>query len=748
MSRGARQSASLSVLLIVCAALGCGDDSDVHARDAAAGRPGSDEGSGTHDVDHGERATDAAAMDAGDAASDARDAEVPDASEPTAQAPALPPCDDRFGLLRVAGWPGGGAQLALALSANAGEPSLARKDGAGELSSELHAQPQTSGLTLLAIVPSSDAQEQALRLSAARALIGALPVDERIAVAVMSAGSPLAADLTEQRAHVLARIDALAPAEPVADAQLAADFTQLAERLRQVFTAWGPLARSAVLIGAALPDGGSSLVAGDEDAGAGGDASLRVRAGVLQASLIAPEQRPATASAAKTQARALAQRIAEQRERIVLLGACGSFAAGEVLTLALGDLRCDLPAPAPIAEHVASVCDASAAAADAYPFADTIEIVLTDEERALHDEYSAAQSEDVFSAHVVLGTSAAIEATAHFRGQTSLNCDRKNYSINLKGPEPRRIAPGIANDEFYLISMCKDESYFLQLVASEMMRPLGIYPLVQRYVRLRVAGEERGVYLLIEKPEEAAISSRLAPSAVVRRRFEAQKKAPDIKFPDDPDGAELARTQYEALAALVDQVEPDVLGTALDEQMDFEGYLRWLAINSYLQCGDSADEMFFYASNESGAPNGGPYFRIHGWDSDDLFEPCHHSGGYAMNDPAGVAYCAESRLDRALLVSDAVEAHYVDVLDEVMTDAWPATAVDALLDQTRAQLFAQLQDESVCAAMSELIAIDPEAAQCARARADIDDAFSLFRDKLAARSALLRDAIAAWRSTR
>lgn len=43
------------------------------------------------------------------------------------------------------------------------------------------------------------------------------------------------------------------------------------------------------------------------------------------------------------------------------------------------------------------------------------------------------------------------------------------------------------------------------------------------------------------------------------------------------------------------------------------------------------------------------YFHLHAWDPSDIADSCHHGGVFAWQDPYGLAYCVEGRLERALL---------------------------------------------------------------------------------------------------
>jgi hypothetical protein len=219
-----------------------------------------------------------------------------------------------------------------------------------------------------------------------------------------------------------------------------------------------------------------------------------------------------------------------------------------------------------------------------------------------------------------------------------------------------------------------------------------------------------------------------------------------VKYPNDPAGAEQALTAYQSLAARIDEVAPDRLAADLAERVDLDGYLDWLAFNTYLQCGDSADEVFFYASRER-APDGQLrwYFRHHGWDADDLFRNCHHEGKFAIADPAGLLFCAESHLDRALVAAPEVQARFVDAVDRLISETLPPERVLELLAQTRSELFAKLQDEAACAAMTELTSAFPEATSCERVQAVIDEGARAFEVALYVRMSELQALIAAQR---
>ena len=359
--------------------------------------------------------------------------------------------------------------------------------------------------------------------------------------------------------------------------------------------------------------------------------------------------------------------------------------------------------------------------------------------RAHFDALDAAASEDEFTLALALGAARPVSARAHFRGQSSLGCARKNLAVNLSGTTPRRLFPGGADDEFLLISLCLDAAYVNQALANRLMRRLDVLPLGDRFVAVTVDGEPRGVYLLLQKPVDTLRRDLAALAGVIRRRFDPEDKPEDIDYPDDDAGRAWAIDEYHALLALVDAVPPAQLGDALAARFDLDGYLRWLALTSYLHNGDFVDEAFFYLSDE--AP--GPWFRQHGWDSDGLFTPCHHGGNFAFEDPHGLTFCLEGHLDRALLVSDAIYARYVAALEALITEQAPPELVADVLDGVRADLVARLGDDATCAAMSEVGARD-----CAGLVAAIDARVAFLKGAVVARAAELATGIAAWRGAR
>jgi hypothetical protein len=173
-----------------------------------------------------------------------------------------------------------------------------------------------------------------------------------------------------------------------------------------------------------------------------------------------------------------------------------------------------------------------------------------------------------------------------------------------------------------------------------------------------------------------------------------------------------------------------------------ESYLRWLAFNTYMQSGDYADEVYFYASAEATSW----YFRVHAWDSDDLFRKCHYKSKYVHDDPAGIVYCSEGDLDKALFASAAVYERFLDALEAWITSDLSGPVLEAAVAKAQGRLFAVLQNDATCAAMTELVKDDASLAECNAMRAEISADMDTFLEDAQTRGAILLDWIGIWRS--
>jgi hypothetical protein len=439
--------------------------------------------------------------------------------------------------------------------------------------------------------------------------------------------------------------------------------------------------------------------------------------------------------------------LAQSGTRTYTLGIC--LPAGVTgplqLTTPEGAACEDLATPEGPPEESAMECDRAAIAAGQRHYPDSIEFIMTEHERKLFNSYAEEKRTDDFSLHVRIGGAAPVSAVAHLRGQTSLDCARKSFTVNLKGGEPRHLAPFFATDEFYLISMCKDDRYHQQVTANFLAADLGLFPLSFRLVELIVAGSTQGVYLLLEKRREGLLEEHSRVHTIVRRRFDPEGKMPDVLYPSDTPPDDPALDGYWKLVSDLEGLAGSELAAAAEDRFDLDGFLTAVAFHSLMGNGDWVDEMIFVSTESVRKGKRGERYDLMLWDMDDLYCSCHHSGKWAMPDEYGLLFCAEGNLEKRLLADPLIYARFVEILDGMIASRVTEETVEAALDKTAAILLPFFERPEICAAMVELLKSNPEATTPEVAVADIEAEMAQLRSDYLARRDLLLSRIKDYR---
>jgi hypothetical protein len=310
--------------------------------------------------------------------------------------------------------------------------------------------------------------------------------------------------------------------------------------------------------------------------------------------------------------------------------------------------------------------------------------------RLLTEGYGSTK--DPFDVGITFNESqeAPLQATAHFRGQHALFCDRKSYTVNLPGKDTRFLGPDSGSDEFYLIAMCEDAGLFRAFLGDSLYRRYDLFPPRLRYVEVTFNGESNGVYLMMEKREEELQRDSARLRGILRRRYagiSSAKGAPEIEYTSSDDETLLAA--YYELAA--DGIDDASLKEYLQERMDLDQYLRWIALNSVLLNADTPDECLFI-STESIDPEGRPtdHFRLMAWDPEDIQGACDAS--MPFKDENGLTFCQEAAMDRRVLANAEIFSDYVEILKSVIESLTPEV-YQAVLDEAQNQLFALFDRE-------------------------------------------------------
>jgi hypothetical protein len=604
------------------------------------------------------------------------DAAPPDGAPPDAAPPPPPPPPPPPAIVRTVAWPGGGVQMLLELPAEApdaaawAEVTFERANQA-PVPAVLRPAGITEGITVILLVPSADPGEHLMRRVLADALIDALPPGERVAVMAAGEAPVLLAELTTDRAHARSQLAAFRSEADRSAAPLMDDLREAVADLESRFTTPG---RTIIVLGedvAETPPGLERPV------------QTLSRAAVLDL---------------EGDAAAIVAELRTRRAALVRVGACPALPEGEVFGLRAAGTYQVVRAPEPMAELALAACDPAAAAADAYPYPDEVAFTFTPDERVIYDERYAAASIEDFTTAVALGDAMPVPAVAHFHGLGTLSCERKSITVELDGGR-RRIAPDLASDRFILISMCQDLKYFGQVFGNRVLASLGLFAPPFRYVRVRIDGVNRGVYMLVYQTERAFRDTSLGLTSVVRRGYDIDAWPAEVKHPSDPVEAEAARLRFEAIGDGALTESPDRLAAFLDAHVQFDAYLRLLAVFSLLENGDYIDEAFFASSLEGS----GERFRVSAWDTDDLWSACHAEGARAIVDRCGLTYCTEAEVDQSLLRSEDVYRRYRGALADVLAMLPPERLIDVMRG-VQTELFSVLNTDETAAAHVEMIA--------------------------------------------
>lgn len=264
-------------------------------------------------------------------------------------------------------------------------------------------------------------------------------------------------------------------------------------------------------------------------------------------------------------------------------------------------------------------------------------------------------------------------ATVSVHGWSTQSTDRKSYLVRLF--RRQQFTGEVRLRKFLLVNLLYDKGAFRMETCYRLLARLGLFPCYHELVTVFVNGHPEGVYLLVERVEDAVRRTEPGAIAVIRRRWNEE---PEMKFAGP--GADTRAVQQLAAADRPQGPAPDELGRLVD----LERYMTWLGFNSLVKNGDFADEVFFYQTADPQAPRTGEPLRLVAWDYDDVFHPPGHPKK-ARGD--SLLYACETHLDYRILRDPPLHARYAATLRQLLgTTLTPAcmrstlAAVHATLD--------------------------------------------------------------------
>ena len=297
------------------------------------------------------------------------------------------------------------------------------------------------------------------------------------------------------------------------------------------------------------------------------------------------------------------------------------------------------------------------------------------------------------------------------RGKNALNFPRKSYSVFLKHPvyiEGRNGRKGKLMDRFKLLAMAMDYTYIENRVGLGLLEQSGVTPLFFKYVEFGINGETKGVYMLVEDPEEFA--RELGSEYILRRGYnhwiaDAEYK-PSFNLVPMLD----YQTIYNDIYRILLRYEGEELYEQLDQRLNITNYFRKMGIDYLLSNGDYTDEIFFYAliSGEQ------IRYNIIPWDYDDLFSEQPHEVGVSwtgtlfgkryypthqdvLNEIGDkLIFSIEDDLDYCIAKDSFLYARYEEELSTLVHDI-EKQGFERLFQTIRSELGPYYQDEEIVA---------------------------------------------------
>jgi spore coat protein H len=278
----------------------------------------------------------------------------------------------------------------------------------------------------------------------------------------------------------------------------------------------------------------------------------------------------------------------------------------------------------------------------------------------------------------------------HLHGNTTLNFERKSFSVDAnetiricgKGCKPM--------DAFYLISLSMDKNYFHNRLCFDLLKSLDLFPLQYKFAEVRINDSSQGIYLILQRPQDW--SKKIADSPFILRRGPNHAIAKEKTKKDLPKySIKRYRQQFTSIYKLIYQHKGRVLYEKLNEVMDLEDYMRWMAFNYIVKNGDYSDELYFYIDPGTGR------YKIIPWDYDDVFKKEPHEGmdvWKSRMDHSSLVFSSEDELDLAIAHDGYLYSRYVEELSNVSREL-DVGKIEAVLESIYNDLFPLYQSEAV-----------------------------------------------------
>lgn len=295
--------------------------------------------------------------------------------------------------------------------------------------------------------------------------------------------------------------------------------------------------------------------------------------------------------------------------------------------------------------------------------------------------------------------------TASSRGQSSIVFPRKNLKIQSvykdeRGKTPHMKIAGIDASKIILSAGSVDPLLTKNMSVYRLYDAVGLPTMKTSYAEVTMNGVSQGLHMVSESADDHIVKELNADVAFRRGYLDTLELRESKKS--------LSESEVASYSAALNSVYLDLkklkgaaLLASLEKKMNFDNYLRMLAVNFLVKNGDYYDELYFYGTKNQ---NGEIYFDVFPWDFDDAFASKMHLAvvpGYSNNSrskrsESQMIYSFESRIDMAISQDAVLLNRYFEIFGEVVSKLTPPK-IDQVFTQVDVLLVPYVNDADILA---------------------------------------------------
>lgn len=202
------------------------------------------------------------------------------------------------------------------------------------------------------------------------------------------------------------------------------------------------------------------------------------------------------------------------------------------------------------------------------------------------------------NSRIIINGDTLLAEDINTRGRSTLLFRRKSYSFTLKSEASFRHGEKREKfRKFYALSLSMDKNYTSNRLAYELMEKIHLFGLFYSFGQLFINGENQGICMIIERPEDWALKKKNSPLIIRRGYNESINRMERGKTIADSDIKNFTR-YYKLIYKSLRKYDGEELYKQLSQWIDLENYMRWLAFNFLVRDGDYTDELDVKIAND------------------------------------------------------------------------------------------------------------------------------------------------------